>query len=120
ELIESFDTAFQIEGMQGSGERLIVPVDTVGRSAVLELLNTTSDPITVNVDLVWGSGSTRLGVALAPHGTHHLVLDQILGPTQVGYAVVQGDKAQSTMAVGMHYGRRPDLGVDYMYGVHGQ
>jgi len=114
--VESFDTAFQLEGMVGSGEPLYVPVDTVVRSSVLEIVNTTSQTTSVNVQ-VFGEQRSERQLVLAPHASEHIILDQMLGPMQVGYARIQGGSLGSVAAVAMHYGRRSDLGISYMFGI---
>ncbi len=114
--VESFDTAFQLEGMVGSGEPLYVPVDTVVRSSVLEVVNTSSEATSVNVQ-VFGAERSERQLLLAPYASEHIILDQMLGAMQVGYARVQGSRPGSVAAVAMHYGRRSDLGISYMFGI---
>lgn len=114
--VESFDTAFQLEGMVGSGEPLYVPVDTVVRSSVLEVVNTSSETTNVSVE-VYGASRSERQLRLAPYSSEHVILDQMLGPMQVGYARIHGERAGSVAAVAMHYGRRADLGISYMFGI---
>jgi hypothetical protein len=119
--IESFNTAFQLEGTSGSGAELIVPVDTVLRSAVLELFNTTETAVVVSLRIVSPgvapSGEIEQTQTLPPYGSLHLILDHVLGPIQQGYVAIQADTPRSVAAVAMQYGRRPDLGVSYMFGI---
>ncbi|MCB0323049.1 MAG: hypothetical protein KDD69_05725 [Bdellovibrionales bacterium] len=120
QMTESFDTAFQVEGMQGSGEELLVPVDTVLRSTVLEVMNTTGDTVGATVRLAWGDGDAERRVELAPYASEHIILDGILGPTRIGYATIEPDSPRSIAAVAMHYGRGADLGIEYMHGMQAQ
>src|SRR5262249_8681027 len=50
----SFVSAMQIEGLKGNGELLTVPLDTVSNTAVLEVANVTSAPITAAVNFYDG------------------------------------------------------------------
>jgi hypothetical protein len=113
---ERFDTAFQLEGMVGSGEELLVPVDTVNRSSVIEVMNTSDGVISVDVDVV-GAATHSRRVVLPAYGSQHIVLDEMLGPIQIAYARIKSDTPRSVAAVAMHYGRRPDLGITYMFGL---
>ena len=115
---DSFDTAFQLEAGYGSGAELSVPLNTINRSAILELVNTSAAEITATVRLYGGAeaGAPRF-IVLAPKASYHLIVDSLLGTGQVGVAVVQGPAANSLMAVGMHYGWTSEGGIEYMYGI---
>ena len=102
--------------MVGSGEEMFVPVDTVFCFSVLEVLNTSGSNTVATVDIV-GPQTRSLQLALAPYASQHIVLDELLGPVQLGYARVSTGGNGRVAAVAMHYGRRTDLGISYMFGV---
>jgi hypothetical protein len=113
---DSFDTAFQLEGMYGSGEELLAPLDTIGRTAVVELMNTLDESITVDVTVVGGSGAA-FTLTLPPHGSYHYIADTVLGKSAQGYVALRGSKRNSLAAVAMEYSYRSDGGIDNMYGL---
>lgn len=114
--VESFDTAFQLEGMHGSGEEQLVPLDTIGRTAVLELMNTLGEAVDVDVIVSGGSGAS-FRISLPAYGSYHYIADSVLGRNTSGYAIIKGSKPNSIAAVAMEYTYRADLGVAYMYGI---
>ena len=110
---DDFDSAFQIEGVVGSGELLTVPLDTNGSSAVLELANTLAEEVKAEVIIYPASGSSMLHqqtYRLTPHATYHLITDSILEGGQ-GIATVKGNKPASVIATAMQYGRTATLGL---------
>ncbi|MCC6220197.1 MAG: hypothetical protein IT291_03040 [Deltaproteobacteria bacterium] len=117
----TFDTAFQLEGGWGSGEKLALPLDTSQGSSIIELSNTSSHNISVSVDIYGNDGSGRLNtsMALPPHATFHLITDEILS-REKGIAILRGSRPASLMAVTMQYARKSDGGVHYMYGIGGK
>ena len=116
---ESFDTAFQVEGRKGSGELLAVPLDTNSMSAILEVSNATAESVAVQVEILDSNGVQKFShtLKLAAYASSHLITDGILGAGQRGLALIKGSKKQSVVAVAMHYNRRPDHGINYMFGV---
>jgi C1A family cysteine protease len=119
QMINSFDTAFEIGGRYGLGETLVAPLDTHGRSAILEISNVTGERISVNVSVYGGAGAEKHStqLTLKPYASQHIITDSILGSNQRGIATIKGSAPGSVIAEAMHYGRGPDLGVAYMYGI---
>lgn len=117
--VSSFDSAFQLEGMQGSGQELIVPIDTIGRTAVLELVNMLNQSVQVDVTIAGGAGA-GFTLDLPAHGSYHYIADSTLGPNGLGYASIKSRTASSIGVVAMEYGRRSDLGIAYLFGVPGK
>ncbi|MCB0321925.1 MAG: fibronectin type III domain-containing protein [Bdellovibrionales bacterium] len=112
----SFDAATQFQGAHGSGEELYVPVDTIGRNAVIEVMNTGDRPINVSMQIVGGSEESR-DVALNPHSVSHVLIDPVIGVNSAGFVVLRSDTPGSLAAYAVHYGRRPDGGMQYLYSI---
>ncbi|MCB0322538.1 MAG: hypothetical protein KDD69_03160 [Bdellovibrionales bacterium] len=117
---DGFDTAFQLDGLYGSGGLLAVPLDTRGGSAILEVTNTLSEAAPVHVLLYDADGTLRSErrLTVAARATFHLMTEaeDLLGPNRRGMAVVRGTKRASLIAVAMHYLRESGK-VSYMYGI---
>ena len=115
---DDFDSAFQLEGVVGSGELLTVPLDTNGSSAVLELANTLAEEVKAEVTIYAASGGSMLHqqtYRLKPHATYHLITDSILEGGQ-GIATVKGNKPASVIATAMQYRRTATFGLENAYG----
>lgn len=116
---DSFDTAFQLEGMYGTGELMTVPLNTDKSSAILEVANVTAQTQSVIVRIYNQNGQqlAPLLFNLAPHASRHVVADSFLGPNAQGTATIQGFSPSSIMATAMEYGRNTKGQVEFMYGV---
>jgi hypothetical protein len=116
---DSFTTAFQLPGMVGSGELLSVPLTTVGESAIIEVTNTHHKKVTATVRIydINGQEIKKLEIKIPARGTRHLIVDDILGPNTYGTATIRSCTCSSLVAVAMHYGRKIDGGIEYMYGI---
>jgi hypothetical protein len=115
----TFFTAFQVEGIRGSGEKLVAPLDTTnGQSAILEIANVSNASTTVAVAIYSSGGTERYSttLTLAAKESYHLIADGYL-LSQKGLAVIDGAATESTIAVAMHYGRDASGSMQYMYGV---
>ena len=116
---DDFDSAFQLEGLVGSGQVLTVPLDTENSSAVLELANTLNEEANAEVTIYAATGGEALHhqtYKLKPHATYHLITDSILKGRQ-GIATVKGNKPASVVATAMQYGRTATLGLQTSYGI---
>ena len=116
--VNSFNAAFQLEGLVGSGELLSVTLDAKEASSILEISNTANLEQSIAVNFYKDDGTsleTRL-VTLSPFGSVHLIADDILrGGT--GIATIQGSKQEGVIAVAMQYGRTSSAGLRYLYGI---
>jgi hypothetical protein len=114
----SFDTAFQLEGLVGTGELIAVPLDTSLASAIIEVANvaTIAQDITIDVYRSDGTLLESFGLNLPPLGSSHLITDSILNG-QKGIATIKGSLANGVVAVAMQYGRTPSVGIKYVYGI---
>jgi len=116
---EDFESAFQLEGLVGSGQVLTVPLDTANASSVLEIANTRNEEVKAEVSIYAATGGTALHhqtYKLKPHATYHLITDAILNGSQ-GLATVQGNKPGSVIATAMQYGRTETLSLQTVYGL---
>ena len=116
---DDFDSAFQLEGIVGSGQVLTVPLDTENSSSVLELANTLNEEVNAEVTIYAATGGTAIHhqtYKLKPHATYHLIADTILNGSK-GIATVQGNKPASVIATSMQYGRTETLGIQTVYGI---
>ena len=115
--LSGFDSAYQLSGMKGSGQKLLVPIDTREGSSILEVSNTLNRKTSVNVSVfnLAGEFVQSYRLLLPAFGSQHLILDQIL-PLSIGHVAVEGEAAGSTLAVAMQYGRTQLGGISYVYG----
>ena len=118
---ESFDAAFQLEGRIASGQTLTMPLDTEDASAIIEVSNTLPVATTAVVSIYASDGALKkqLPLALAPHASQHVITNEFLVETQ-GIAVVRGAARESLIVTAMQYGRKDDLGIQYLYGIQGR
>ncbi len=116
---DHFDTAFQLGARAGSGEKLGVPLDVRDGSSILEISNTASvdNEISVSVYNAGGKLQQKQKLNLPPHATQHLIMDQVLSGSGLGTAVIDSAVPSGASAVAMQYGRTPNAGIKYMYGV---
>ena len=118
---DSFNAAFQLEGMIGSGELLAIPLDTTTGSSIIEVANTkdSSQNATVRIYDSTGLLLKTERVTLAAHASYHLVTDQILLQRQ-GIALIEGSSPESIIALVMQYRRTDTGGIRYLYGILGR
>jgi hypothetical protein len=110
----SFDTLIAVNAVpaaRSTGSRLAAAFDTRNKTAVLEISNTRSVSVDVDVSLYNADGSATTSavpaITLAPMATVHVVLNSYLS-SGLGNAVVDGDTAQSLIASLINYGRAAD------------
>jgi len=120
----SFDTAFQINGLYGSGAMLSAPLDLTQGSSIIEVLNTSNEPTSARIEIRTDAGELRSVVTLPEsylpaYGSYHLIVDGILKQGERGVAFVAGSKKNSVAIVSMVYARNVSGDVDYMYGING-
>ena len=116
---DDFDSAFQLEGIVGSGQLLAVPLDTANSSSILEIANTLNEEVKAEVTIYAAAGGTAIHhqtYKLKPHATYHLITDSILNGGQ-GIATVKGNKLASVIATAMQYGRTATRGIQTVYGI---
>ena len=118
QLENRFATAFQLDGMIGSGQTLVAPLDSAGASAILEISNTTKAKLPVSVRIYSSAGVLlqQLYFDLAAHASQHIITDSILNGAQ-GIAVIKGGSLSSVVATAMHYGRTEGSQIRYMFGI---
>lgn len=115
----SFDTAFQVEGMHPSGEQLVVPLQLQDSSAVLEVVNVSKQEMPIVVSFYNEAGELQIQkkFQLAAKSSIHLIANDLLQGLQNAVAIVKAQKRNSIIAVGMHYARLEDGAIKYMYGM---
>ena len=118
----SFDTAFQLEGTHGTGERIVAPFTTEhSEMSVLELSNVTTEPVSLQVDIYDDRTAfaepLRQTIVLGAHQTQHIILNSLIGDGRIGTLAVDADKLGSIIGVVMQYRRSLSGEVEYMYGV---
>jgi len=107
----TFDAALQIEGKTATGRTQYVPVDTIGRSVVLEVLNALDRDVVAEVYV----GTTATTLNLPPFGSVHLPLDSFVGPAQSARVAIRSDARESIYASAIHYARATDGTLRYAY-----
>ena len=115
---ERFMTASQFGAQVGCGRPLVVPLDTQGSTAIIEISNTLDEEITVNLKLYFEDGTLaeERTITLPSHASEHVITDLILNSRQ-GIAVIDGSKDESVIATAMQYGRDDFGGITSMYGI---
>jgi hypothetical protein len=113
----SFDTAFQVEALAGSGHDLVTPLDRTTGSAILEVSNVSSSSSSTKIRIFDAEGMLKkeLLINLPAHSSRHIITDEFIPVGSRGVAVVKG-AAESTIAVAMTYGRKANGGTAYLYG----
>jgi hypothetical protein len=117
--VNSFDTAFQLEGSYGSGEELVVQLDRASETSVLEISNVLSQSVSALVKIYSQSGSQlwSLNVDLPAKSSRHIIVDEILPAGTKASATIKANQASSVIAVAMQYGRKSNGGLSYLYGL---
>ena len=114
----SFATAFQLEALKPSAERLVAAFDTTqNQMSVLELANVTDAAIVVDVELFFGSSSMVYQYELEAMETRHLILNELVPAESIGMARVQSDTGDSLLSVVMQYARFNNGKIANMYGL---
>lgn len=116
--IDSFDSAFQVEGAVGSGELLSVTIDTRSGSSIIEMANTLNSYDTAELKTYNSNGTLvfERTYQLAPHESRHIVMNELL-PNNYGITTIQGSSTSSIVAYVIQYERSADLGVENLYSV---
>ena len=117
--VESFDSALQLEGQRGNGEKIVVVLDTRSGSAILEVGNALPSTTIADVRIASSAGTEvfHQAVSVPGHGSLHLIADQLLSGG-LGMATVDGNERGSMVVTAMQYGRTPTHGIKYIYGTH--
>lgn len=117
-LTSTFDTAFQLEGTVGSGEKLVAPLVGSSGSAIVEISNVLNEKIEVELKLYSAAGVLldSKNLALKSRSTYHYIADSYLAG-QLGVVSLQGSKKSSVLATVMQYGRDESAGIKFMYGI---
>ena len=116
-LHESFSGAFQLEGMAGTGELMVVPLVEQGTFAVVEVANvldqeTAIELITYHVD---GTEAASDTFTLPARASKHVIVAQY--GEVMGSATIKGAWPGSTIAVAMQYGLSNTGELRFIYGI---
>lgn len=118
--MNSFDTAFSLDANKGTGAQIAVPLNTVGRLNVLEVVNTSSQKVLVSTTLSTSKETKHAeSFYLKPFASRHIIVNPIIGDNQVGLATVNGPQ-NSILVFGMHYASNAEGTLQYMYGLPAQ
>ncbi|HMO18919.1 MAG TPA: thrombospondin type 3 repeat-containing protein [Oligoflexia bacterium] len=125
EFKNSFDTAFQINGLSGTGNLISAPLDTTQGSAILEIVNTLPEAANATIEIRSESGELKSTLVLSEShlpafGSFHIITDTILGPGARGTALIRGNKRNSIAAVSMTYARNERQELEFMYGINAE
>ncbi len=117
----SFDSAFQLEALVGSGRELVVPVDTRTDVSVLEIGNVKDSVNVIQISIYNNEGVLKYTTnrGFAPFESLHLVVNKYLTGSG-GIATIRGNLAASTIATAMQYGRNSTGSIEYLYGIQAQ
>ena len=118
--VDSFTTAFQLEGSVGTGELVSAPLDTRSASSIVEISNTLNTTITVAIRVYTDQGGNPVyredARQLPAYGSYHLITDSLLSGRQ-GTVAIDSDVTNGVVATVMQYGRTVSGGVAYMFGI---
>ncbi len=116
--VNSFATAFQLEGSTGNKGRQVVPLSTESSSAIIELMNPGNSATNAKVQIYSENGLLKdsFEFFLAPKSSFHLVTDAILGVGERGVGVIESPGG-AVMAVNMQYERDSSGSIVAMHGV---
>ncbi len=119
----SFDTAFQINGLYGTGALQTVPLDLTQGSSIIEVLNTSNQATSARVEIRTESGVLKSEIFLGQnqlpaYGSFHIIVDEILEQGERGVAFIRGATPNSIAVVSMVYARNEFGNINYMYGVN--
>ncbi len=114
----TFATALQFDGVIGNGQRLLAPLDTTGRTAVVEMSNTLAQPVVANVLIYDAAGQLKFAASptIGAHATVHLIADPILNG-QKGSVELNAGVPNSIVATSIQYTRTPSGGVGSIYAI---
>lgn len=118
EMTDSFDSAFQLEGMQGSIKPLFAPFDTRTETSVLEVFNASSQQSVVTAQFYVDSELRKtVRLELAGFASQHLVLNDLLGQGAIGVVKSRSVAGGAVGSVIMQYARTDVGALGYMYGI---
>ncbi len=116
--VDHFTAAFQLEGVRGSGEPLVAPLDTTAGSSIIEIGNTLNEKVSVTVQIYDQEGQRleKTVHSLPAHGSKHIIADGILMGSH-GIVILHGSEPGSLMGTVMQYGRTATGGLNFLYGI---
>lgn len=109
----NFDFAFPLVAKTPSPGTLFAPVSSrFGGTSFLELVNTDSQPVTINYSVFNQSGQSVFSQArtLAPFSQHHEFVTPLLPEESIGLAEIQSSRPGVVIAQAMNYFSRPQDG----------
>ena len=114
----NFATALQFDGVVGNGQRLLAPLDTGGKTAVVEMSNTLDQPVIANILIYNAAGQQVFAVSptIGAHASVHLITDSILNG-QAGSIEVNAGIPNSIIASSLQYTRTESGGVGSIYAI---
>ncbi len=120
-LSPSFTSAFQVEGVPGSGRDLILPVDTRNASSIVEISNTRDETLSFTVSYYAADGTLvdTINDSLAARATRHFIVDGFIEGA-LGSVQISSQGEGRLIATVMQYGRTATGGIQYLYGVRGK
>lgn len=115
---DTFDAAFQLEGMVGSGELIAAPLDAQDGSSIVEVANTTNRDVEARVRIYDSNGNSldTRNLELSAHESVHIITDPILGQAQ-GSVTIDGNRVASMIATVMQYERTATGGIQHLHGI---
>ncbi|MCB0346489.1 MAG: hypothetical protein KDD66_15325 [Bdellovibrionales bacterium] len=117
--INTFDTAFQLEGSNGSSEEVVIPITTEERRAILEISNPESTAQAYELLVTDYNGQYVYGEVLnfAPKSGYHILINDYLGDGAIGRASITPVSGGKVHAVLMNYSYDSDNNIWSMYGI---
>lgn len=117
-MADSFDSAFQLEGMQGSIKPLFAPFDTRSETSVLEVFNASSQHSIITAEFYVESELRKtVRLDLPGFASQHVVLNDLLGRETIGVVKSRSIAGGAVGSVVMQYARTDDGALAYMYGI---
>lgn len=116
----SFDSALQIESVRGSGQNLLMPVDTRDGSSIVEVSNSGDNVASFRLSFYSADGTLKQSIedSLGARGTRHFIADGVLEHA-LGSARISVNSGKLIATV-MQYARTASAGIKNLYGIHGR
>lgn len=116
--LNSFRGAVALSGYVPTGEPVVVPADTRGKWAIVEVSNALPTPTNVSVRIYDAGGTLKreLTLLLDAFATEHVIANEALNE-ELGSVTVQSNVPDSVVAFGMHYRWSGSGTLSYLYGM---
>lgn len=117
--VNTFDTAYQLEGSAGASEEVVLPITTESRRAILELSNPEDSSQAYELLITDYNGQYVHGevLTLGPKSGNHMLINDYIGDGSIGRISITPVSGGKVHAVLMHYSYDGGNDIWSMYGI---